>query len=274
MTLMLFADDFLHSRADTHWLSMAKNLALNLLLIQSWGFGSPIDGPAWSISTEFAAYLLFPVLLAATVYRPLRYALMVGVMCFFAVGAISLLPTPASYQFPRMGPLDISWQHSPWPMVRCLLEFSVGLVAYRIDQETEIGATLAQPINAAIIGFVMLLALFIPRGDMLFFAAIPALLLSLAHSRNFAAHFFGSRSAVFLGDISFAVYLLHWALLPIRERLGPVFGDAGALAIFYVSLIVGAWGLYNTIEKPCRDGVRKFERRILRPQDRATLPQM
>jgi peptidoglycan/LPS O-acetylase OafA/YrhL len=35
----------------------------NLLLVQAWGFGNSLNAPAWSISTEFAAYLLFPLIL-------------------------------------------------------------------------------------------------------------------------------------------------------------------------------------------------------------------
>ena len=38
------------------------DLASNVLLIQAWGIADSIDVPAWSISTEFAAYLLFPLL--------------------------------------------------------------------------------------------------------------------------------------------------------------------------------------------------------------------
>jgi peptidoglycan/LPS O-acetylase OafA/YrhL len=41
-------------------------LALNLLMIQAWGFATSIVGPGWSISTEWGAYLLFPLLLAGS----------------------------------------------------------------------------------------------------------------------------------------------------------------------------------------------------------------
>ena len=39
------------------------NTLTNLLMIQSWGWGTqPIAGNSWSVSTEVAAYLLYPLI--------------------------------------------------------------------------------------------------------------------------------------------------------------------------------------------------------------------
>ena len=39
----------------------------NIFLVQTWGFGESVVGPAWSISVEFAAYIIFPILVALTI---------------------------------------------------------------------------------------------------------------------------------------------------------------------------------------------------------------
>src|ERR1051326_8086781 len=39
----------------------ARDVAANLLMVQSWGVGKSIDGVAWSLSPEGAAYLMFPL---------------------------------------------------------------------------------------------------------------------------------------------------------------------------------------------------------------------
>jgi peptidoglycan/LPS O-acetylase OafA/YrhL len=49
--------------------STSGNLVANLLMVQSWGVGQSYDPPAWSISTEWAAYLLFPLLVVPAVLR-------------------------------------------------------------------------------------------------------------------------------------------------------------------------------------------------------------
>ena len=262
MTLLIVLLEISHTGVHTYWRSLAFKLGLNLLLIQSWGFGAPIDGPGWSISTEFGAYLLFPFLMVATVYRKAWQASLVGILCVLAVGAISLIPTPASYQFPRMGPLDISWEHSLWPLIRCVLEFSVGLVAFRLLQIEAVARSFAKPIAAIVSSSVVIAATFIPNGDMLFFVASGALLLALAKGSSGVVRFFGSNLAVFFGNISYAMYLLHWVLMPVRSSVGKMIGDTGALIIFYASLIAVAWLLYAIIEKPGRRFINSLHERV------------
>ncbi len=46
-----------------------QSWVLNAALIQSWGFGGSLGAVTWSISTEFAAYILFPLLVAAIAPR-------------------------------------------------------------------------------------------------------------------------------------------------------------------------------------------------------------
>ena len=47
----------------------APNILSNLLMVQSWGWGTePIAGNSWSVSTEVAAYLIYP-LIAIIAYR-------------------------------------------------------------------------------------------------------------------------------------------------------------------------------------------------------------
>ena len=82
----------------------AIDVAANLALVQSWGVGPSIDGTAWSLSTEWAAYYLFPLLAALVLFSSRRVA--VG----FALGAIGL--TVATVLLTRYdgahhsGPLD------------------------------------------------------------------------------------------------------------------------------------------------------------------------
>ena len=50
-------------------------LIYNILLIQEWGLADSIGGPSWSIRTQFAAYLLFPVLFRRLTHGPGHLAL-------------------------------------------------------------------------------------------------------------------------------------------------------------------------------------------------------
>jgi len=49
--------------------NLARDLVINILMLQGIGVGHNLNGPSWSISTEFLAYLFFPVFLYAVFHR-------------------------------------------------------------------------------------------------------------------------------------------------------------------------------------------------------------
>ncbi|MBC7799876.1 MAG: acyltransferase, partial [Gemmatimonadaceae bacterium] len=44
-------------------------VATNLLMLQAWGFSQALNTPSWSVSTEMAAYALFPLLATVALHR-------------------------------------------------------------------------------------------------------------------------------------------------------------------------------------------------------------
>ena len=110
---------------------LGRLFVLNGLMLQGWGLGYSIVGPSWSVSTELAAYLLFPVLLTLVVRSGVPIWLP-ATICIGVVVAAALQPTPAYVTFPRRGPLDVYWSASLWPVIRCAAEFSLGLLAFRV----------------------------------------------------------------------------------------------------------------------------------------------
>ncbi|HEY3598707.1 MAG TPA: acyltransferase, partial [Paraburkholderia sp.] len=112
--------------------TLALNVALNLAMVQVWGFADSFDGAAWSLSAEWAAYLIFPILLVPALRRRSSVAWLTGIVC---VSIIMLLPTLRLFIGGRSAPhalLDIFEPAMGLPVLRCLAEFTLGLVAYRI----------------------------------------------------------------------------------------------------------------------------------------------
>ena len=95
-------------------------LPLHILLVQNWGFTRALawNDPAWSISCEFAAYLLFPAIAMAVDWRRLPVAARLAVLAamFAALDAILTRAgaTTLGDDIPRLG------------LVRCLIEFAAG----------------------------------------------------------------------------------------------------------------------------------------------------
>jgi peptidoglycan/LPS O-acetylase OafA/YrhL len=67
-------------------------LALNVIMVQAWGFVESLDGPGWSISAEWAAYLLFPALLVPTLFGRPAIAWLSAFACAGVLAALCALP--------------------------------------------------------------------------------------------------------------------------------------------------------------------------------------
>jgi peptidoglycan/LPS O-acetylase OafA/YrhL len=277
VTLVLAAVPIWHfvSVAHLHWL--LRRLVLNLSLVDFWGFAAPIDGPSWSISTELAAYLLFPVLALLTIYGRAQVAALVAILCVVAVALLTQLPTPASYPFPRQGPLDISWAGTVWPLVRCVAEFTLGLVAFRAATETGIRSVARAPWLSPAVFTALFGLLLVRHADVLIVCLIPVFLVTLACADSAVSRGLASAPIMLLGRLSYAIYLLHFPLLPIRPwvggrlaaTLGPLGSDAAALVAFWCALLVLAALCYRFIEVPGRKMIRRVENRLFTREDRS-----
>ncbi len=235
--------------------SLAYDTLCNLLMLQGLGIGTNLNGPSWSISTEFAAYFLFPALLALVCHR--RRAVAAATV---ALAAIILAATAAAH--PRLG-LDTASVNGQ--LVRCFTEFVIGIGTYRITRNPDWAAWLAaERVTLLAIGWE--LAALLLRLDLLAAAGFPLLIGALACDQGRIARLIAARVPYFLGVISFSIYLLHNMLRPIElevvRTLHPApLGTAAALGFAVLgslTVIPLAWLAYAAVERPGRRWVRNF----------------
>lgn len=234
---------------DTPQFPLAE-LPLHAMLLQNWGFTGALswNDPAWSISCEFGAYLLFPLLLFAIDWRRVpAAAILVAIgalvqllhMVFALQGAATL-----GEQIPRLG------------LIRCILEFACG---------TAIGALWLRwrerwhlPACASAAAALFLLALW-ASGTLPETLAVPAafaaLLLALALSAGRPGNPLDAAPLHYLGEISYATYLGHF-LLWFAFKLAFV-GDAHALgwpmiALYAALVLASSAALYHGVERPAQ----------------------
>ena len=219
-------------------------LGLNLALLQGWGLADSLEGAAWSVSTEWGAYLVFPLLLAACLGSR-RGAWLSAGLAGLAVAGLAALPGLALPGQGRSGPLDIYSAATPAPLLRCLAEFTLGLLTYRVARAAGQGAGRARaglPARpgaagseamglraagwggfarvvrgwapgaatlscAALLGVLWMLA----RGgrDVAAVALCCVLVGALSHERGPAARLLGGAGPYWLGRWSYSIYLLH-----------------------------------------------------------------
>ena len=221
----------------------ALTVFLNLFMVQTWFFVPSLNAPSWSVSAECFAYILFPALAVGILYSNRWVATTIAGACFAALCWVM-------FRFPAA--------HS-MPLLRCLAEFSFGLVAYRFYQYRRVHRLLQ-----AIVLFAFGLMLLLPQteiGILLMFAPI---VLVAACPDGICSRILSSEGVVRLGDLSYALYLLHTPIFSLRPYLvglfTPITGSSTSttVALLLCALLLScSWLAMTCVEGPARMWIRK-----------------
>ena len=237
-----------------------------VLMIQAWDFGfSYVAGTTWSLSTEFLAYIIFPVVVFYAVFARPAYALGVFVL------SVAFLCACVSSHLGVNGPLDVVASSSVLPVLRCLAGFCLGLIGYRLSQVEACRKylTSSAALLAALIG--LLLAAHFKAHDLILFAFFPMIVLILYFEPAVAKLIFANPASYHLGVISYSIYLVHPLFNPTRlELIAERYVGNIAHPLSLITMILLSWGvayvLYRFVELPGRLYVQRiFLRRPVSP---------
>lgn len=227
-----------------------QELLLHLLLIQNWGFTSELswNDPAWSISTEAAAYLLFPLIVLAVDWRrlptPILLAL-IGLLSLALHGFFVAMDAPIlDSNIPQTG------------LIRCLLLFAIGTILCALwlrwrDRPAK-PALLAISVTLIVGGLAL-------AGMAAETIAVPlafsGLLLAAALTAAMPRNPLSAAALHYLGEISYATYLAHFLLFLLFKILfvdesGQI-GWTGLVGFLALTFVVSA-ALYHVIERPAQ----------------------
>ena len=233
-------------------------LPLHLLLVQNWGFTDALawNDPAWSISAELGAYLLFPLVAFTLDWRRVP-----GWGCVTAIGA--LLGTLHAI-FASAGPATLGTDITRFGLVRCVLEFAAGGAVCGLWLQTRAaprGPALVSGCTALAIGGATLAgALPETLGVPLAFAAG---LLALALTSEARGNPLSSRPLHWLGEISYATYLSHyllWFAFKLALVEDPRDVPPPLMLLYGAIVLLASAGLYHGLEKPAQRMINGWRR--------------
>ena len=231
----------------------------NILMVQGWGLARSYLGPGWSISTEWAVYLLFPLLTALTLFSRRSVAIATGLLSALLLILASELPGEMTGILKTRGPLDIAITTNYGPLVRCVLEFTLGLLAYRFSQSAPGAALRARGWISTLLALGILAALAVPGSDVVPVLLMPLFIITLADDRSVPARLLGTRPLHWLGVLSYSLYLdhfvttfLHRRFLPVFTRVVPAHAEFLTIMAQTVCALLLAVVTYQLIEKPGR----------------------
>ena len=248
-----FAALFAGMSIDSHVMSW-PSLPANLLMVHAWGL-APDAGwnhRSWSISAEWFAYLGFPAF--AFVAWKLRHrpvAAVVGALVFLAV---------LYFGFERVAGFPLTEATIQWGALRIVPCFAYGCALYLAFRR----APLAIPgLVAATAAALMIAAAALQLWDGIIVALAGALILALASLPNGRAGWLASKPAVYLGEISYSVYMVvvPWQLLAVNLAAKLTNAPDKHLQLFVWLAIVLALPLvaaasYHLVEFPARRALK------------------
>ncbi len=249
---------------DLSALSYVRQLFMVELWSQPYFDNVAWDGPAWSISAEWLAYLFFPAL-ALILFRlrrriRSRSLLMLAVTISLAP-AVPLVATGHFYT-------PYSW------VVRIIAQFTAGAVACtaitrmrQSDRAGRVAGYLSVVLVAAIVALLFVLVDHpidrIPDSAGLVNVLFLPLIVTLAVGTTGIARLLALRPFVFGGRISYSMYLVHGlvvaALLALWHHIAA--RPTGTPLLLMVPALLGvtfalAWLLYRIVEEPGRRLIR------------------
>lgn len=194
-----------------------QTLGLNLAMVQAWFLAPNLDGPSWSLSTEWAAYLIFPALLSLVFFRRTLRHLLGVIACIVAITVFAWLPQVlhhATFSFSNDF-FDLNANQ----VLRCLPEFALGILIVRGLGTSWERFFVSRAWTGTLLS-VVLIALLMFRGtDWIFVLLLPLLVLSLMRARSLSARLLSSGPVHYLGLISYSLYIVHSLFTGVLVRI-------------------------------------------------------
>lgn len=212
-----------------------------------------ILGNLWSLSTEWFAYLLFPLFIQFSRFskKPVLSFFLIG-CCLFSLYLVSHF-----YD----GTLNVTKSLNVF--MRCFLEYIIGIYLYDITRNGKL-EVLSKWYFAFVISLVAFILLCFKNTDIAIVIIYMALLISISNGKGLLSKILAYKVIYFLGVISYSLYLIHplfffntWfmnIINTINLRYSIYYGF-----IFYIIVLVASSYLVNRfIEMPLHKYFKKL----------------
>ena len=209
--------------------------------------------PSWSVACEWWVYIFaFPVLaLFGNRMSALKWAVAIGLAMVVLAAVLQFLP--AGYHFTR------GWV----AVARAFVGFIAGYATRRVEEKFPgewLPGWLHDTATLVILAGMYLLPPFLGyRDPWLLMMGFPILIYGAARSQSITARLLQSSVLVYLGQISYSIYLTHalvvqvWHTIAVRLSLD---GDALALGVSLAGSIALSALTFKLVEIPCRNAIR------------------
>lgn len=246
-------------------------IVTNLLMLHACGIHDIFtwNVPAWSISAEWWAYMLFPFLALLLAKNKRLGTIIIGVMVVILYCAIV-------YFLPRINPfvptipnlnhdLDVTYDYG---YLRGIAGFMMGMLTYVAYSKEKIVHLFTGDTIALVTILVLLVSMHFGWNDLVYIPLFVFLVLCFSSNEGKLALLCAQKPLQYLGDISYSIYMVHGLMLFFAgdfylKLVGITFKEGEMRQIPFLSglwssllflgLVIGISSItYYGIEKPCR----------------------
>jgi len=234
----------------------------HLTLTQAWvpWMGLSWNYPAWSVSAEWFAYLLFPWLAAGVrrVRGPTASLLLLA-------GCTGLLVLSAS----------TSQSTTPFhELLRVGLAFPTGVALFHATRGLRVPARLPPLVALASMGGLVLALAWEGAPPGVSFALFTVMLWALASLGDGQLRWLSARPLTWLGEVSYSLYISHALVQKLLNETLPAKALAShalpvrllGLGLYAVLLLAAAYALWRLVETPARRAVKDALERRAAPE--------
>jgi peptidoglycan/LPS O-acetylase OafA/YrhL len=221
-------------------------LPFHIFAVHAWGFtdGHAWNFPSWSISAEFFAYLLVPVAFWVLMRQSLLLSMTLALFAFVC-----------TYLFAMVTGHTLTKMMYNFGILRISGEFMIGIALCKLFQSNKVPVSVARPGLVIILGAILAGSLMQINESIivLLLAAVIFFIaqLGLEEKGNFLRH----PALVYLGEISYATYMVHILVIIAAEKVIP---EPWRNTLTFIVIYVGSVCLYHLVELPARKMLRSF----------------
>lgn len=247
----------------------------HLLLLHSFGIHKIFtwNVPSWSISAEWWAYMIFPLLVIFLgKYKKIGLIILTTLSILLYFSILYFLPRVNSFVPTLPVPHDLNVTYD-YGYVRGIAGFIAGMITYMGFQKKEVVKYLNSDLIVILSVLTTILLFHFGANDLIIIISFILLVLTIAANKKGLYKLFQLRPLQYLGKISYSIYLTHsiamfFLAVPIITKLGYIYKGPGSLQIpfftgtwvctvFLLGVIIISSVSFYLIEKPCRSWLNR-----------------
>jgi peptidoglycan/LPS O-acetylase OafA/YrhL len=231
-----------------------RSLITNIFLVQSLDPTQVLswNNVSWSISTEWQAYLIFPLLLPFITRANIHWRLFIVIIAFVCLYTVTMQ---------SKAQLDIAGLYG---LVRCVSEFFLGVIIYKTSKEYGLRRFFKNDLVLLTVVMYISILMIYDIHDLFIIPGFALLLIAASENKGLGTRILNCKILNFLGDVSYSIYMVHYFILilwrffslkVLHSEFGANFTSATYFIamMFYLAMVITfAYLTYRYVEVPMR----------------------